>query len=99
MSVIYKNRVLEIIDSVMNNREIDSIRNAILAIRDKIIDEPEPELCIDTSFTTVKIALRQRNAFLPETGIDGSSIDGAKYAIFNMSEKIDTGLYGSVSYE
>ena len=31
-----KSEVLEIIDEVMNNREIDSIRNAILAIRDTV---------------------------------------------------------------
>ena len=36
-----KNDVLKIIDEVMNNREIDSIRNAILAIRDKVIDAPD----------------------------------------------------------
>lgn len=36
-----KEDVLKIIDEVMNNREIDSIRNAILAIRDKVIEAPE----------------------------------------------------------
>ena len=36
-----KKEVLKIIDEVMNNREIDSIRNAILAIRDKVIDAPD----------------------------------------------------------
>lgn len=35
-----KEDVLKIIDEVMNNREIDSIRNAILAIRDKVIEIP-----------------------------------------------------------
>ena len=33
-----KEDVLKVIDEVMNNREIDSIRNAILAIRDKVIE-------------------------------------------------------------
>lgn len=37
-----KEDVLKIIDEVMNNREIDSIRNAILAIRDKVIEAEEP---------------------------------------------------------
>ena len=38
-----KDEVLKIIDEVMNNREIDSIRNAILAIRDKVIEAPETD--------------------------------------------------------
>lgn len=38
-----KSEVLKIIDEVMNNREIDSIRNAILAIRDKVIEAPETD--------------------------------------------------------
>ena len=92
---IDKDKVIEIIDSVMNNREIDSIRNAILAIRDKVIDEPEDEIVLSIG----KLELRQKNAFLPKYGIDGSSLDGAKYAVIDMCEKIDTGLYGSIRYE
>ena len=38
-----KSEVLKIIDEVMNNREVDSIRNAILAIRDKVIEAPETD--------------------------------------------------------
>ena len=38
-----KDAVLRIIDEVMNNREIDSIRNAILAIRDKVIELGDDE--------------------------------------------------------
>lgn len=41
--MIKKENVLRIIDSVMNNREIDSIRNAILAIRDKVVEMPDDE--------------------------------------------------------
>ena len=41
MDMVSKDEVMQIIDNVMNNREIDSIRNAILAIRDGV-KEIEP---------------------------------------------------------
>lgn len=38
--IINRISVINAIDEVMNNREIDSIRNAILAIRDKVLEIP-----------------------------------------------------------
>lgn len=45
------------------------------------------------------LPLRQKNAFLPDVGIDGSTQEGAEWAIIDMNEKVDTGLYGTVRYE
>lgn len=84
-----KNEVLKIIDEVMNNREIDSIRNAILAIRDKVIDYP------DIGEYYAKLKLRGHNdlyctsPFFPE----------AKYVCIDTAEKIDTGEYGAYWFE
>ena len=83
-----KSEVLKIIDEVMNNREIDSIRNAILAIRDKVI-----ELSDDQDVT--KIKLRENN----ELCCTGPWFDGAQYVVIDQMEKIDTGLYGAYWYE
>ncbi len=82
-----KAQVLNIIDEVMNNREIDSIRNAILAIRDKVIDLPDSE-------NAVTLTLRGDNP-LQET-IPWS--EGCKYVRIDTFEKIDTGIYGSIEY-
>ena len=89
-----KTDVLKAIDEVMNNREIDSIRNAILAIRDKIIalDDEKEDF---TNNYTAKLKLR---------GNDGINLiddyfDGAKYVCIDTNYKIDTGIYGAYWYE
>ena len=82
-----KEEVLKIIDEVMNNREIDSIRNAILAIRDKVIELPENGI--------VKLELRGNNKLC----CTYPYFEGAKYVCIDPLEKIDTGLYGSIWYE
>ena len=102
--LISKKTVLEIIDSVMNNREIDSIRNAILAIRDKVLEhnrEQKPLDLVDLAETisAVRLPIRANNVFLPEFGTDGSTLEGARYVVIDMFEKIDTGEYGAVYYE
>lgn len=94
-----KNEVLKIIDEVMNNREIDSIRNAILAIRDKVNDYPEyskvSKEVTDLGEHYAKLKLRGHNnlhctsPFFPE----------AKYVCIDTAEKIDTGLYGAYWFE
>jgi len=82
-----KAQVLNVIDEVMNNREIDSIRNAILAIRDKVIDLPDNE-------DAVTLKLRGDNP-LYETI---SWREGCKYVRINTFEKLDTGIYGTIEY-
>lgn len=85
-----KEDVLNIIDEVMNNREIDSIRNAILAIRDKV-------LMLDESVYMMriyKIPLRGG-----EPCITFPYFDDAKYICIDPCEKIDTGRYGAIWYE
>lgn len=74
-----KDDILKIIDEVMNNREIDSIRNAILAIRDKVIAFKDE----DTAFSTIvledlhtyKIPLRSHS----EIQFTGEYFEGANY--------------------
>ena len=86
-----KAEVLNIIDEVMNNREIDSIRNAILAIRDKVI-----ELEDDTeSESFAKLKLRGNNELFTVSPY----FDGAKYVCIDTYAKVDTGLYGEIWYE
>lgn len=86
-----KQEVLNIIDEVMNNREIDSIRNAILAIRDKVIELDDEDW---TSEYVATLKLRGDN----EPYITFPYFKGAKYIHIDMLEKIDTGEYGSISY-
>ncbi len=85
-----KSEVLNIIDEVMNNREIDSIRNAILAIRDKVIALEDNE-----SECFAKLELRGNN----EIFTVGQHFDGAKYVCIDTYAKVDTGLYGEMWYE
>lgn len=99
--MVEKQSVLNIIDSVMNNREIDSIRNAILAIRDQVVDMKDydvtvQEFCepIETSYAKLKI--RGNN---PPHQVDEGWYDGAKYLVMDMGYKIDTGVYGAYWYE
>lgn len=92
--MISKETVLLVIDSVMNNREIDSIRNAILAIRDKVI-----ELDAEQNEYYVRAKIRRNNSFLPKIDHYGNLLDNAEWVIFDMCEKMGTGLYGSVRYE
>lgn len=97
-----KENVLGIIDEVMNNREIDSIRNAILAIRDKVKDLEEVGKYDDSTNTLtiddavfVKIRLRGDNPL----NIGADFEEGDKYVIIDSHFKIDTGIYGNMWYE
>lgn len=87
-----KKDILKIIDEVMNNREIDSIRNAILAIRDKVIEFPE-----DDDWTKDYIA-RLKLRGNTELAI-GDYFEGATYVCIDTCLKIDTGIYGAIWYE
>ena len=90
-----KTEVLKIIDEVMNNREIDSIRNAILAIRDKVIDFDEATniVTLDES-KPIWLELRGNNRLCEAS----PWFDGARYVCIDPWEKIDTGLYGCIHY-
>ena len=85
-----KSEVINIIDEVMNNREIDSIRNAILAIRDKVIEFDDNE-----SEYTAKLKLRGNNALF----VTSPYFNGAEYVCIDTCTKIDTGEYGEIWYE
>jgi len=87
-----KDEVLKIIDEVMNNREIDSIRNAILAIRDKVIEADEDN--VYTANCIYKIRLRGGHPC-----VTFPYFDKAKYICIDPCEKIDTGRYGAIWYE
>lgn len=82
-----KQEVIKVIDEVMNNREIDSIRDAILAIRDKV-------LAIDDYPYHARLRLRSDNGLLL-----APYFEGAKYVVIDTSEKVDTGIYGTLYYE
>ena len=84
-----KSDILSIIDEVMNNREIDSIRNAILAIRDKVKDCPDEESGI------VRLPLRGDNELECITPFKG----GDRYVYIDTMYKIDTGIYGAIWYD
>ena len=92
--MVNKNDVLKIIDDVMNNREIDSIRNAILAIRDKVIEMDDDGQDPILGKFYAKLVLRGNN----ELCVAQPWFDGAKYVVIDTAEKIDTGLYGCIHY-
>ncbi len=93
-----KSEVLKIIDDVMNNREIDSIRNAILAIRDKVLelgDEKDNGFDDWTKDYVARLRLRGNNPLR----IVGDHFDGAKYVHIDTCMKNDTNDYGAIWYE
>lgn len=87
-----KGDVLNIIDEAMNNREIDSIRNAILAIRDKVLELDDGDWTTDY---VAKLKLRGNN----EPYCVGPFFSGAKYICIDTAAKVDTGIYGEYWYE
>ena len=103
-----KTEVLKVIDEVMNNREIDSIRNAILAIRDKVKEFDELDYIDDCKIIVkddviriedpglrrVMISLRHAN----ELNNLNFCFEEARYVCIDTKEKIDTGLYGTMWY-
>ncbi len=80
--------VIKAIDEVMNNREIDSIRNAILAIRDKVSEMD------DVHVSVARLPLRGK-----EINCIGEYFEGADYLVVDTFYKIDTGIYGAYWYE
>ena len=86
-----KAEVLKIIDEVMNNREIDSIRNAILAIRDKVLEMPDGT--IEEEYTA-RVPLRGK-----EISFVGEYFEGAEYICIDTAAKVDSGMYGEIWYE
>ena len=87
-----KTDVLTVIDDVMNNREIDSIRDAILAIRDKVMDMPDDDFMADY---TARLVLRGDNPLR----CYGDYFDGAKWIVIDTTAKNDTRDYGAYWYE
>lgn len=87
-----KTDVLHVIDEVMNNREIDSIRNAILAIRDKVIELPDEDDW--TKEYCAKLKLRGNNPLRSY----GDYYDGANYINIDTCAKNDTADYGAYWY-
>lgn len=88
-----KDNVLKIIDEVMNNREIDSIRNAILAIRDKVLEMPDDNDEWEKDYVA-NLKLRgdcPLNVTIPY-------FDGANRVRIDTSAKLDTGIYGEIQY-
>lgn len=94
-----KEDILKIIDEVMNNREIDSIRNAILAIRDKVIAFKDEDTAFSTivleDWHTYKIPLRSHS----EIQFTGGYFEGANYLCVDACAKRDTREYGDMWYE
>ena len=88
-----KDNVLKIIDEVMNNREIDSIRNAILAIRDKVLEMPDDNDEWEKDYVA-DLKLRgdcPLNIAIPY-------FDGANRVRIDTCAKLDTGIYGEIYY-
>ena len=88
-----KQDALKICDEVMNNRDVDSIRNAILSIKSKIMACHENGH--EPSEYRATLRLRGKNP-LYCTGKD--YYEGAKYINIDTAEKIDTGEYGAYWY-
>ena len=88
-----KQDVLAVIDAVMNNREIDSIRNAVLAIRDGVLKLDDYDEYLNKCYA--RLQLRGDNELM----VTQPYFPGASYVVIDTVEKIDTGIYGSISYE
>lgn len=89
-----KKEVLNIIDEVMNNREIDSIRNAILAIRDKVLELEDNEESLNKDYyARLKVRSRNELALIKPIPLN------AKYLVIDSSYKIDSGFYGAYWFE
>lgn len=88
-----KDNILKIIDEVMNNREIDSIRNAILAIRDKVLEMPDDNDEWEKDYVA-DLKLRgdcPLNVTIPY-------FDGANRVRIDTCTKLDTSIYGEIQY-
>ena len=99
LGYVSQGEVLAVIDGVMNNREIGSIRNAILAIRNGV-QKIHKELLVppfDREYYAM-LKIRSKNAFLPDMDNYGTMLEDAKYVVIDMTAKVDTGLYGEVRY-
>ena len=91
-----KEEVLKITDEVMNNRKINSIREAILTIREKILEIPDSKGNDDwTKEYCARLKLRGDN----EPCCAGHYFSGAKYLCIDTSAKVDSGEYGLYWYE
>ena len=86
--MVLKYDVLRIIDGVMNNREIGSIRNAILSIREQVLD-------LDDDKYYARLKLATRNELCCATPY----YDGAEYVVIDTTYKIDSGERGAYWYE
>lgn len=89
-----KSEVIKIIDEVMNNREIDSIRNAILAIRDKVIEARDDDDDWMKDYVA-RLKLRGNNPLK----VSMPWFEGAKYVTIDTMAKNDTNDYGEIMYE
>lgn len=90
-----KQQVLSVIDNVMNNTKYNSIRGAILAIREQILKIPDDD---DNKYFMkdyyAKLKLRGDNPLY----IVEPYFEGAKYVCIDTMAKLDTGCYGTICY-
>lgn len=84
-----KTELREIINEVMLDRNIDSIRDALMTVMEKA---ESSESFADNG--AIKIELRGNN----ELSCVCPWFDGAKYVVIDPMAKIDTGLYGEYWY-
>ena len=86
-----KSEVIQIIDNVMNDRNIDSIRDALLTIRDKVLALEDDDFDRDYY---ARLKLRGNNPL----NCSIPYFPGAQYIEIDTFEKIDTGIYGDYRY-
>ena len=86
-----KESVLSVIDEVMNNREIDSIRNAILAIRDKVLEIDDDGW--GSNETVARLRLRGG-----ELNVTSPYREGDTWVLIDTCAKVDSGIYGEIRY-
>ena len=89
-----KDEVLKIIDEVMYDKNVDSMRNAVLSIREKVLQFKDPDDDFMKDYYA-RLRLRGNNDLCCSVPY----FEGAKYVVIDTAAKIDTGIYGTYWYE
>ena len=86
------------IDDVMNNRDIGSIRNALIAVRNKVLQAPYRKASFTHSDKTATLKIYHPCSFLPPYDSAGRPLQDANYVVFQMEAKLDPYKHGKITY-
>lgn len=105
MGIVDKETIYKLIDEIMGDRNIDTIRKALITLKERVEEISMTDISewhkdwdlyeLDGDLMRARLKLRGNNPINESTPY----FDGAEYLVIDTMVKLDTRLYGEMYYE